>query len=248
MSISRIFQPVTLTLGTVIQLDEAASHHLSRVLRANVNDKVVIFNSQNNGEYESVITHVTKKNVDVRIEKFHVRNVESSLDLWLVQGISRGEKMDYTIQKAVELGVKKIIPVFTERCTVKLDDERREKRWQHWRAIMISACEQCGRVQLPELNMPVPLKDWLQEEIMMDVAFVLAPQAKTNLKKLQIDSHARVVLLIGPEGGLSQEEVDFASKKKFVPLNLGPRILRTETAGMAALAVLQGFFGDLAGY
>lgn len=245
MSISRIFQAVSLSVGTTIQLDEPASHHLARVLRAKVTDNVIIFNGEG-GEYQGVITQITKKNVAVQIEHLSSCSRESPLDLWLVQGISRGEKMDYTIQKAVELGAKKIIPVFTERCTVKLDQERREKRWQHWQSIMISACEQCGRTEIPTLDMPVSLSDWLKEKCEIEMAFVLTPLAETKLKEITIQPSQRTVLLIGPEGGLTEAEIDSARQKGFRSLSLGPRVLRTETAAVAALTALQSFFGDMA--
>lgn len=243
MSISRIFQASSLVVGDSIQLDESASHHLARVLRANVGDALILFNGQG-GEYVAYITEITKKNVTAQIQEFVAVDRESPLELCLAQGISRGEKMDYTIQKAVELGAKKIIPLLTERCTVKLDQERREKRWQHWHAIMISACEQSGRTHVPELSKPLSLDAWL-EEARTGVSFVLAPGAETKLKTITLPSR-QATLLIGPEGGLSEAEIQQACAKGFQPLSLGPRVLRTETAAVAALAVLQAAFGDMA--
>lgn len=243
MSISRIFQPVELVCGAEILLDKQASHHLAVVLRAKPQDVLTIFNGRG-GEYNSVITQVNKQQVRVQIDHYVARAAESSLALYLAQGISRGEKMDYTIQKAVELGVKKIIPLFTERCTVKLDAERCAKRLQHWQSIIISACEQSGRNEIPELLLPMTLENSLQA-VTADWYFVLSPKAISRLKEQPVQERQRVVLLIGPEGGLSEEEVTLSCQRGFMPLSLGPRILRTETAAVAAITALQCHFGDI---
>src|SRR5262245_56677844 len=139
----RVYQPVHLAIGSKIHLDEKATHHLARVLRCQVNEQLVLFNGEG-GEYRGQITEISKKDISVEILNYVPREAESTLELYLTQGISRGEKMDYTIQKEVELGVKKIIPLFTERCNVKLDETRRHKRLQHWQSIVINACEQSG--------------------------------------------------------------------------------------------------------
>lgn len=243
MPISRIFQSIPLNVNTSIQLDAAATHHISRVLRAKIGDELIIFNGEGM-EYASIITLIDKKSVTVQINEEIKQERESQLDLYLAQGISRGEKMDYTIQKAVELGVKKIIPLLTERCNVKLDNERREKRLQHWSSIIISACEQSGRNHVPDILLPQTLEHFL-EHIEADVKLVLAPHADKKLKDISFSNHSRVVLLIGPEGGLSDREIELSMRKDFLPLNLGPRVLRTETAAVAAMAVLQFFKGDL---
>lgn len=239
----RIFQPLTLQPNSSIQLDEAATHHVSRVLRAKIGNSLIIFNGEG-GEYDGVITHIDKKKVTVQINTFNPREAESSLELYLAQGISRGEKMDYTIQKAVELGVKKIFPLSTERCNVKLDEERREKRLLHWCSIIISACEQSGRNHVPEIQLPQSLEKFL-EEVTADWKFVLAPQAEKKLTYFPIQKNSSVVLLIGPEGGLSDNEITLAVQHGFLPLNLGPRILRTETAAVVALSALQCYAGDM---
>jgi 16S rRNA (uracil1498-N3)-methyltransferase len=166
------------------------------------------------------------------------------LNLWLAQGISRGEKMDYTIQKAVELGVTKIIPLITERCNVRLDEERSQKRLQHWEKIIISATEQCGRNQIPEILPPQSLTHWLKNRV-ADYFFVLSPTATQKLSEMSIPKTARIALLIGPEGGLSDQEIDYLTQQQFIPISLGPRILRTETAAIAAITAFQCYFGDL---
>jgi 16S rRNA (uracil1498-N3)-methyltransferase len=242
MPISRVFQAIPLSVNATLQLDEYATHHIARVLRASVNDELIIFNGEG-GEYLATITRIDKKAITVHITEFHARDNESPLELYLAQGISRGEKMDYTIQKAVELGVKKIFPLDTERCNVKLDEERRIKRLQHWGSIIVSACEQSGRNHVPEIMAPQSLDSFLTS-VEAEGKFVLAPGACNKLTEFSLPRHSRVVLLIGPEGGLSQAEIDLANKKGFTPLSLGPRILRTETAAVAALAVLQFFMGD----
>lgn len=239
MPVSRIYQSVPLMLG-MLQLDEKASHHLARVLRAVVGDKVVLFNGEG-GEHHAVIRQINKKNVVAEILKFVDRNVESPVKIILAQGIARGEKMDFVIQKAVEMGVSEIVPVITERCNVRLDQEREQKRMQHWHAVVISACEQSGRNHLPVMHAPVELEEWL-EKTKAEIKFVLSPHATQKLQDVKRASTIAVV--IGPEGGLSDAEIQAAQKMGFAALNLGPRILRTETAALAALAVLQFAFGD----
>ncbi len=240
---TRIYQAIPLHPNSIVKLDEQASHHLARVLRASVETPVIVFNGQG-GEYAGTIIQIDKKHVTVELKTFTAKEVESELGIWLAQGISRGEKMDYTIQKAVELGVNKIVPLFTERCNVKLDHERSEKRVQHWQSVVISACEQSGRNRIPEVVVPEALDAWLSR-IQADFCFVLSPHAEFKLKKQTISNGARVVLLIGPEGGLSEREIKDAVRRGFLPLNLGPRVLRTETAAVAAMTALQCCFGDM---
>jgi 16S rRNA (uracil1498-N3)-methyltransferase len=241
VSAPRIYQPFPLAVQSVLKLDENASHHLARVLRAKIGDSLVIFNGQG-GEYSAIITHIDKKNVEVKMETFLPREAESPLKIHLAQGIARGEKMDFIIQKAVELGAASIIPLITERCNVRLDNEREAKRLQHWQSVIISACEQSGRNRLPEIESPRLLKSFLPQ-VKADYRFVLTPHVDKKMTA-HISRNASIVLLIGPEGGLSDEEVDSAIKNGFIPLNLGPRILRTETAPLAAIATLQARYGD----
>lgn len=240
---TRIFQAISLQEQTDIHLNEEATHHVARVLRAKVGDELTLFNGQG-GEFSAVIKEINKKTVTVEIKKFLPREVESSLQLCLAQGISRGEKMDYTIQKAVELGVQTIQPLFTERCNVKLDSDRKEKRLQHWRSIVIGACEQSGRNRIPEVLETADFNKWCQQ-VTADWKFILAPNATKKLSELAIAKNSSVVLLIGPEGGLSEKEINTAISHGFISLNLGPRILRTETAGMAAITALQCYAGDM---
>lgn len=238
MKTSRIYQATTLTEKGSITLDERAFHYLTRVLRATTQDRITLFNGQG-GEYEAIITNINKKSANVYLEKFIDRECESALNICLVQGISRGEKMDFTIQKAVELGVKQIIPLFTERCNVKLDLTKRGKRLEHWQSVAISACEQCGRNQIPVVFPIEDFTDWLKKISPEDIGLVLSPTAKLSLSAVDILSGKKITLLIGPEGGLSHHEIEKVIASGFQAINLGPRILRTETAALAAIAGLE---------
>jgi 16S rRNA (uracil1498-N3)-methyltransferase len=240
---TRIFQPGFLQVGEERRLTESAHHHLVRVLRAKVGSNVTLFNGEG-GEYSASLIHLDKKTAKVKIDSFSPRETESPLELWLAQGISRGEKMDYVIQKATELGVKTIIPLFTERCNVQLEGERKQKRWAHWQSIAISACEQCGRNRIPDVKEPISLGSWLKESS-VENGFVLSPHEGKRLQNISIHPNTPVILLIGPEGGLSEEEMQMINQANFTPLHLGPRILRTETAAVSAITALQCYFGDM---
>jgi 16S rRNA (uracil1498-N3)-methyltransferase len=241
MSRTRIFQSASLEPHSNLRLDENASHHLARVLRAKIDDTLTLFNGNGN-EYEAVISHIDKKGVDVEIKNSKPCDTESPIDIYLAQGIARGEKMDFIVQKAVELGVKKIFPLITERCNVRLEGEREDKRLRHWQSVIVSACEQSGRARLPEMTAPQTLTEWLAG-VQANLCFVLSPYAQDKLPTTAF-AHASIVLLIGPEGGLSDNEISLATQKDFKPVNLGPRILRTETATVAALTAIQFRYGD----
>lgn len=240
MRISRIFQAQSFTTQQAFHFDAAASHYLATVLRLNVGDNVIVFNGQG-GEYLATLTSVTKKQVSGLIKSFHQKNSESPLRIHLAQAISRSEKMDFTIQKSVELGVTDITPIFSERVNVKLSDDRLENRLQHWQAVIVSACEQSGRVVVPTLHAPKKLHDWLAQPP-CDLNFILHPEACD--KKAMTHTPRSVSLLIGPEGGFSDTEVSTALQKNWLALTLGPRILRTETAGLVAVTLLQQRWGD----
>jgi 16S rRNA (uracil1498-N3)-methyltransferase len=243
MSIPRIFQSGRLECSVEIDLSPHASHHLGNVLRARLNELVIIFNGEGE-EYKGIIIQINKKQIRVYLKERLLRETESPLSICLLQGISRGEKMDYSIQKAVELGVKKIIPLLTERCTVKLDGTRQLKRVQHWRSIIMSACEQSGRNHVPELFLPMSLEEGLRD-VQEGHRFVLSLAAGSRLKNISLEPANGVALLIGPEGGLSEQEMALSSRYGFLPLSLGPRVLRTETAPLAAITALQCYFGDM---
>jgi 16S rRNA (uracil1498-N3)-methyltransferase len=242
MSRTRIYQNATLTLGDTIKLTENASHHLARVLRAETNTPIILFNGDGN-EYTAIISKIDKKNVYASIQDISTINIESPIDIILAQGIARGEKMDFIIQKAVELGVKKIYPLITERCNVRLDNEREEKKYLHWQSIIISACEQCGRTRLPSIAAPQTIDTWLAQQH-QQLCFVLSPHVTHKLPQEKLPSHSSITILIGPEGGLSDQEVARATSKGFQAIHLGPRVLRTETATIAAISTLQAKYGD----
>jgi 16S rRNA (uracil1498-N3)-methyltransferase len=241
MHIPRIYQASDLAVGKNVTLDISASAHLLRVLRLNIGSPLILFNGIG-GEYSAELVAVEKKQAIVALGKFSNISRESPLQLHLAQGISRGEKMDYTIQKVVELGVHKITPLFTEYCNVQLNAERLSKKMQHWRAIVISACQQCGRNIIPELMAPEKISKWIatcteQEKLILDPAASLRFSDFT--KKYQ-----SICLLVGSEGGLSEQEINLANRSGFQSVCIGPRILRTETASVAAISAIQSRWGD----
>lgn len=242
MSIARVYQPTCLAVDAHITLDTAASHHLSRVLRAELGDRITLFNGHG-GEYQASIIAINKKNVEVKVQAFNAREVESPIHITLAQGIARGEKMDFIIQKAVELGVNEIVPLITERCNVRINDERLQKKLEHWQAVIINACEQSGRNKVPKLSVPVTMEAWLEKKT-VDICFVLSPHVDSKLSQHTIHQGSRMGVIIGPEGGLSDAEIQNAIHCGAWPLNMGPRVLRTETAPLAAIAMLQTRYGD----
>jgi 16S rRNA (uracil1498-N3)-methyltransferase len=237
---SRIYVPLPLSPGLEVDLPAGAANHL-RVLRIQAGQALVVFNGEG-GEYAAELITLDRKQARVRLAQYRPREAESPLRVTLVQGISKGERMDFTVQKAVELGVAAIAPVFTERSVVQLSGERLDKREQHWRGVAIAACEQCGRNRIPQILPTRPLNDvWGQ--LGTGQRLVLDPQGDQGLGGLQ--PQRALSLLIGPEGGLTEDEVATAAEHGFLRLRLGPRVLRTETAGIAALAALQALHGDL---
>jgi len=240
---TRIFQASPLESRATLRLNEKASHHLANVLRAKVGDTLTVFNGQG-CEHHAVIQQINKKSVEVELLDLLPNKSESPIRICLAQGIARGEKMDYIVQKAVELGVHTVMPLVTERCNVRLQGDREEKRIQHWQAVVVSACEQSGRSVLPEVMSPMTLAEWLPT-VSADKRFVLSPHVSEKMPTDDLPANASIVLLIGPEGGLSDQEVALAQQYGFLPLNLGPRVLRTETAALAAVTVLQYRYGDL---
>jgi 16S rRNA (uracil1498-N3)-methyltransferase len=242
MSTPRFHVPVPLTLATTLDLPEAAAHHAARVLRLRSGDAVMLFNGQG-GEYAARITAIGKHDVTVAIERHDPVERESPLPVTLVQALSSGERMDLTIQKAVELGVSRIVPVESERCVVRLKGERAEKRVAHWQQVAISACEQCGRNRIPEVRMISPLDVWLAAEVNDALRWVLLPGADTALRDLPRPQKS-IELLVGPEGGFTDNEAEAIRRTGYQPVRLGPRVLRTETAAPALLAALQALWGD----
>jgi 16S rRNA (uracil1498-N3)-methyltransferase len=242
---SRLYVPDPLASDTELCLDEERSHYAGRVRRLHVGDEVVLFNGTG-CEFVAAVSEVSRSAVKLRVGKRRERVVESPLKISLVQGVSRGERMDIVVQKATELGVFRITPVMTAHSVVRLDGNKSEKRAAHWTKIARSACEQCGRTIVPLVATPQSFDRWMAGLPPGDSRrIVLHPGIGTALAGLR-HLPERVELLIGPEGGLSDAEVDQATAAGFTRCSLGPRILRTETAAIAAIAILQNLYGDLA--
>lgn len=240
---TRLYVPVPLESGASLTLDPEHSHYASRVLRLRTGDALVLFDGSG-GEHGASIEGVSRKGVTVRVGELRERDVESPLAINLVQGISRGDRMDFVVQKATELGVRQITPVITEFSVVRLDAAKAEKRREHWTKIAQGACEQCGRNRLPRIAPPRTLADILEPTAAGTARLVLHPGAREPLASLPA-TDSPIELLIGPEGGLSTNELEQAAACGFRPYSLGPRVLRTETAAIAAVAVLQAIHGDL---
>ncbi len=239
---TRIFFHTPLSEGAALSLPESAFRHLVQVLRMREGETFTAFDGRG-GEYDAVLVEVGKRSASARLLAHHDISRESPLDLTLAQCISKGERMDYTLQKAVELGVTRIVPLISGRSVVRLDEDRWEKKLEHWRGVVVSACEQSGRTQVPALASVQALTSWLDNEDAHGDRLTLDPQARHSLRDLP-RRHGPVTLLAGPEGGLSDGEIDRARRAGFIGIRIGPRVLRTETAGVAALAALQALWGD----
>jgi len=238
----RFYDPQTLTVSTEISLGDDATQHI-RVLRLKVGAQIVLFNGLG-GQYCATLTEVQKRSCSVLIDSFQETNNESPLHLHLGQVISRGERMEFVIQKAVELGVNEITPLISERCGVKINAERMQKKQQQWQKIAIAACEQSGRNIVPTVHTTQHLQAWCESQ---DQAckLTLHPRAKYSINTLPDDIN-KIRLLIGPEGGLTDDEIKLTEVLNFTETLLGPRVLRTETAALTAITALQCRFGDLA--
>ena len=242
MHTPRIFVESGLHCDKKLRLPEAAAHHISKVLRMRPDQKIQVFNGRG-GYYSAIITAIGKKTVDIIPLEFFGEERESNLKITLVQGISRSQHMDYTVQKAVELGVTNIVPLITEFCNVQLDEDRGLKKLAHWRSIVIHACEQCGRTRLPEVFHPAPFMEWIGQDTRR-VKIILTPSAGMTMKSITVPD-PEISLLTGPEGGFSDDEITAAAAAGCQVVNLGSRILRTETAAVAAVCAVQVLWGDL---
>ena len=244
MRIPRIYTEQTLRPGLVVLLPEQAGEHVARVLRLEHGHPLILFNGDGR-EYNATLAALVKRAVGAKITAVREADREAPLQLTLAQGIARGEKMDWILQKATELGVARIVPLVTERTEVKLDEDRAERRRAHWMSVIAGACEQCGRNRLPALEPPQRLDRWLGSlGAAPALRLALLPEGDASLRQLpQMENGA--TLAIGPEGGFSEHDIALLGQGGFRGLRLGPRILRTETAGVAALAALQALYGDL---
>lgn len=239
----RIHVDQPIPLQQPFALPQQAGEHVARVLRLAAGDPLVLFNGDGL-DYSAVITETGKRSVSVRVSTSIVNPTESPLPLLLAQGVARGEKMDLIVQKATELGVARIVPLLTERSEVKLDATRAAKRLAHWRAVIASASEQSGRSRLPDICLPLPLAQWLEGlEADATLRLALLPDGERRTSELAPPPEG-AMLVVGPEGGLGERDVAALQAHRFQGLKLGPRILRTETAGLAALAAMQAIHGD----
>lgn len=242
MRLTRVYVEEQLSAGKSCSLEGSAANHIMRVLRLRDGDALTLFDGQG-GEYGARITGFRKDSVQVAVQEYRDVERESKLELTLAQGISRGERMDWVMQKATELGVARIVPVMTERTMVKLDEKQSAKKVEHWRGIVIAACEQSGRNRVPEVAAPCAFYDVLRKDEQAGRKLLLSPLGSLNARDLALTGTA--TLLVGPEGGLSPDEQELAIGAGFEQVRMGPRVLRTETAAIAALTIFQHDFGDL---
>ncbi len=245
---SRVYTSQTLASGDTVSLDKSASHYLADVLRVLEGDIVTLFNG-NGSDYQGVVCEMQRHRVKVRLTRSRVPDNESRLKITLIQAITRSQRMDYALQKATELGVSSIQPLMSSRVEVRLDEKRQANRLAHWRTVVTSACEQSGRAVVPEILTPCSLQTWLAgaTKVGSESAsgrLVLVPRAGLKLSDYAL-SHKAVSVFVGPEGGFSKEELQSLHAAAVTGVSLGPRILRTETAGPVAIALLQAKAGDL---
>lgn len=240
----RFYTNSPLQINTIAQLSESAAAHAGKALRLEAGDEATLFNGDG-FDYRCTLTEVKKNAVSAQIISAEKINSESPLNITLLQAISSGDRMDFTIQKAVELGVRLIQPINSQRSVVKLTAERAERRTEHWQNIAISACEQSGRAFVPKVLPPLALDKWLSLNSQQnELRIQLNPIGAKRLAEISKPSSSNITLLIGAEGGLSPEEIDTATKNGFESILLGPRILRTETAALTAIATMQTLWGD----
>lgn len=240
MRIPRFYDPQSLQLDQLIELNDAVVQHVCRALRMRVGDELILFNGDGL-EYKAQLETVEKRRASARIIQQDDRHIESPLDIRIGQSLSRGERMDYAVQKATEMGMQQMFPLFSERCEVKLSTDRQDKRIRHWQQVAISACEQSGRCKVPTIGAPQTLEQWVKQE---DAELKLVLHHHTATPLAEMDAPESIALLIGPEGGLTEQEVELARDHGFQPVAFGPRVMRTETAPVAALALLQYLWGD----
>jgi 16S rRNA (uracil1498-N3)-methyltransferase len=244
MRLTRVYSGAPLTSGGVLELEGSAADHVARVLRLRAGAEIIVFDGRG-GEYPAELLAVDRHGVRVAVGAHRALERESPLELSLVQGISRGERMDLVVQKATELGVSRIVPYEAERSVVRLDAPGRARRLAHWQAVAAGACEQCGRNRLPRIDEPCGLEAALAGVAGAELRMLLDPLAATGVVSLLGAHPTTVAVLIGPEGGLAEGERARALQAGFVAARLGPRVLRTETAAITALAAVQAIAGDL---
>lgn len=243
MRIPRFYVPQPLVVGQAFTLPDTTFRHAVQILRLGVGEPLILFNGDG-GEYSAQMGNVSKRSASVLIDSFSAVDTESPIRLTLVQAVIKPDKMDFALQKAVELGVNAIQPLITQRSVVRIGKEQVDKKLQHWEGIVVAACEQSGRTRMPLVQAPLALKRWLETPA-MGTRLILAPGDFPRINALPLGLPTPIELLIGPEGGFTDEEVEQCIQAGVTPVSLGPRILRAETASLAALALLQHRYGDI---
>lgn len=243
MRIPRFHLPQPLQTGQTLALPPDIFRHAIQVLRLNPGEPLMLFNGAG-GEYLARLEQVSKRTASVQIESFSATDTESPAHITLAQAIIKPDKMDFALQKAAELGVSAIQPLLTQRSVVRIGKDKTDKKLRHWEGVITAACEQCGRTRLPAIHAPLKLEDWLQHGA-PGTRFILAPGPYPRIHALPQELPAPLSLITGPEGGFTGEEVANCLQAGVTPVSLGPRILRAETASLAALALLQQHYGDI---
>ena len=243
MKTPRLFVDQSLQIHGLIELDRDASKYMTRVLRRTTGDTLTLFNGDGM-DYPATLTETTGKTAQVIINDSQPNQTQSPLAITLVQSLAKGMKLDLVIQKATELGVARISPVSSDRSVLQLEDKRVDNRMEHWRGVAISACTQCNRSVLPSIDRPITFEQWLADSSDINNKFLLHPTATVSLTSVPAP-RTECSVIVGPEGGFSADEIAHAAANGIMPVSCGPRVLRTETAGFTALAILQSRFGDL---
>ncbi|MDR7653677.1 16S rRNA (uracil(1498)-N(3))-methyltransferase [Acinetobacter junii] len=237
---NRFYIETELNTGNTIELTESVFHHWVRVLRAKVQEKAIFFNGKG-GEYRVTLTEINKKNAFVSVDHFEEINRTAPFKVILGQVMSKGDRMDYAIQKATELGVTTIQLLTSDRCEMRLKYDRDQKKLDHWQSVAVAACEQCGMNIVPKVLAPISIEEWIQTDLPIS-RFVMAPNK--DQKNVLLDAQPELALLIGPEGGLSESEIGLSNQHGFVNWCIGDRVLRTETAPVVALSILNYHFAS----
>jgi len=242
---NRFYHSKSININETIIMDDFAAHHALKVMRLKTNDQLILFNGDGS-DFTGQVIRISKRQVEVSIKsKKNIKN-ESNLKVILLQALTSSEKMDLIIQKTTELGISEIQPIICERSIVKIKNEKIEKKLSHWRQVSIAACEQCGRAKIPTIHKPENIIKYLEKtESKKDTKIILSPEATKSLNNFIPNMKQDIKVLIGPEGDFTKQELDFSIQKGFSPIKIGPRILRTETASMCILSILQYKYGDI---
>ena len=242
---NRFYHSKSININETIIMDDFAAHHALKVMRLKTNDQLILFNGDGS-DFTGQVIRISKRRVEVSIKsKKNIKN-ESNLKVILLQALTSSEKMDLIIQKTTELGISEIQPIICERSIVKIKNEKIEKKLSHWRQVSIAACEQCGRAKIPTIHKPENIIKYLEKtESKKDTKIILSPEATKSLNNFIPNMKQDIKVLIGPEGDFTKQELDFSIQKGFSPIKIGPRILRTETAPMCILSILQYKYGDI---